>query len=38
MQTVWEMLFIGIGVVMVAASVAVIAGMCILFWSTRKID
>ena len=38
MQTVWEMMFTGIGVVMITASVAVIVGMCVLLWSTRKID
>ena len=38
MQTVWEMLFTGISVVMVTASIAVIIGMFILLWSTRKID
>jgi len=38
MQTIWEMLFTGISVVMVTASVAVIVGMCVLFWSTCKID
>jgi hypothetical protein len=38
MQTVWEMMFTGIGVVMVTASIAVIVGMCVLLWSTRKID
>jgi hypothetical protein len=38
MQTVWEMMFTGVGVVMVTASVAVIVGTCILLWSTRKID
>ena len=38
MQTVWEMLLTGISVVMVTASIAVIVGMFILFWSTGKID
>jgi hypothetical protein len=38
MQTVWEMLFTGIGVVMVTASIAVIVGTFILLWSTHKID
>ena len=38
MQTVWEMMFTGISVVMVTASIAVIVGMCVLLWSTRKID
>jgi hypothetical protein len=38
MQTVWEMMFTGIGVVMITASVAVIVGMCVLLCSTRKID
>jgi hypothetical protein len=38
MQTVWEMLFTGIGVVMITVSVAVIVGICVLLWSIRKID
>lgn len=38
MQTVWEMMFTGIGLVMITASVAVIVGACILLWSIRKID
>jgi hypothetical protein len=38
MQTVWEMMLTGIGVAMVTASIAVIVGMCVLLWSTRKID
>ena len=38
MQTVWEMMFTGVGVVMVTASVAVIVGTCLLLWSIRKMD
>jgi hypothetical protein len=38
MQAIWEMLFTGLGVVMIAATVAVIAGLCVVVWFTRKID
>jgi len=38
MQAIWEMLFTSLGVAMIAVSVAVIVGLCVLIWSTRKID
>lgn len=38
MQTIWEMAFTGIGVVMIAVSIAVIVGLCVLIWWTGKID
>lgn len=38
MQAIWEMLFTSLGVVMIAATVAVIIGICVVIWSTRRID
>lgn len=38
METIWEMLFSSMGVVMITATVAVIAGLCVVLWWTRKID
>lgn len=38
MQTIWEMAFTGIGAVMITVTIAVIVGLCIVIWWTRKID
>ena len=38
MQTIWEMVFTGMGVVMIAVTIAVIVGLCVVIWWTRKID
>lgn len=38
MQTIWEMVFAGMGVAMITVTIAVIVGLCVLIWSTRKID
>jgi hypothetical protein len=38
MQTIWEMLFTGMGVVMITVTIAVIIGLGVLLWWTRRID
>jgi hypothetical protein len=38
MQTVWQMLFTGMGVVMITATIAAIIGLCVLLWWTLRID
>lgn len=38
MQTVWQILTTGMGVVMITTTIAVIIGLCVLLWCTRRID
>lgn len=38
MQTIWEMLFTSLGLVMITVTVAVIVGICVVIWCTRRID
>jgi hypothetical protein len=38
MQTIWQVLATGMGVVMITATIAVIVGLCVLLWWTRRID
>jgi hypothetical protein len=38
MQTFWDMVFTGMGVVMITVSIAVLIGLCVLIWWTRRID
>jgi hypothetical protein len=38
MQTIWAMVFTGVGVAMIAATAAAIVGLCIVIWTTRRID
>src|SRR5215213_5746822 len=37
MQTIWQVLATGMGVVMIATTIAVIIGLCVLLW-THRID
>jgi hypothetical protein len=38
MQTIGQLLLSGMGVVMMTTSIAVIIGLCVLLWWTRRID
>jgi hypothetical protein len=38
MQTIWQLLATGMGVVMITTTIAVIIGLCVLLWWTRRID
>lgn len=38
MQTIWELAFTGVGAVMITVSIAVIVGLIVVIWTTRKID
>jgi hypothetical protein len=38
MQTIWQLLLTGMGVVMITTTIAVIIGLCVLLWWTRRID
>jgi hypothetical protein len=38
MQTIWQVLATGMGVVMITTTIAVIVGLCVLLWWTRRID
>ena len=38
MQTIWQLLATGMGVVMTTTTIAVIVGLCVLLWWTRRID
>jgi hypothetical protein len=38
MQTIWQVLMTGVGVAMIATTIAVFIGLCVLLWSTRRID
>jgi len=37
MQMIWQVLATGMGVVMIATTIAVIIGLCVLLW-THRID
>jgi hypothetical protein len=38
MQTIWQLLLNGMGVVMITTTIAVIVGLCVVLWSTHRID
>jgi hypothetical protein len=38
MQTLWQVMLTGMGVVMITTSIAVIIGLCVLLWATHRID
>jgi Na+/H+-dicarboxylate symporter len=38
MQTIWQLLLTGMGVVMITTTIAVIIGLCVLLWWTHRID
>jgi hypothetical protein len=38
MQTIWQVMLTGMGVVMFTTSIAVLIGICVLLWWTRRID
>jgi hypothetical protein len=38
MDTILEMLFTSLGVVMITVTVVVIVGLCVVIWCTRRID
>ena len=38
MQTIWQVLATGMGVVMITTTIAVIIGLCVLLWWTHRID
>jgi hypothetical protein len=38
MQTLWQLLLTGMGVVMITTTIAVIIGLCVVLWSTHRID
>ena len=38
MQTIWEVMMTGMGVVMFTTTIAVIIGLFFLLWWTRRID
>jgi hypothetical protein len=38
MQTIWQVMLTGMGVVMFTTSIAVPIGICVLLWWTRRID
>jgi hypothetical protein len=38
MQTIWQVLATGMGVMMITMTIAVIVGLCVLLWWTRRID
>lgn len=38
MQTFWQLMMTGMGVVMMATTIVVIIGLCFLLWWTRRID
>jgi hypothetical protein len=38
MQTIWQVLATGMGVVMITTTIAAIIGLCVLLWWTRRID
>jgi hypothetical protein len=37
-QTIWQALMTGVGVVMITMTIAVIIGLCFLLWWTRRVD
>ena len=38
METIWQMLFTGMGIVMIMTTAAVVIGLFFLLWWTRRID
>ena len=38
MQTLWQVMLTGMGVVMTTTSIAVVIGLCVVLWCTRRID
>ena len=38
MQTLWQVMLTGMGVVMITTTIAVIIGLCVLLWWTHRID
>jgi hypothetical protein len=38
MQAIGQVVLTGMGVVMITTSIAVIIGLCLLLWWTRRID
>jgi hypothetical protein len=38
MQTIWQVLATGVGVAMIATTIAVIVSLCVLLWWTHRID
>jgi hypothetical protein len=38
MQMIWQLVLTGMGVVMITTSIAVIIGLCVVLWSTHRID
>ena len=38
MQTIWQLVLTGMGVVMITTTIAVIIGLCVVLWSTHRID
>jgi len=38
MQTIWQVMLTGMGVVMFTTSIAVLIGIGVLLWWTRRID
>ena len=38
MQTIWQVLATGMGIVMITMTIAVMIGLCVLLWWTRRID
>ena len=38
MQTIWQLLLTGMGVVMITTTIGVIIGLCVLLWWTHRID
>ena len=38
MQTLWQVMLTGMGIVMITTTIAVIIGLFFLLWWTRRID
>jgi len=38
MQTLWQVMLTGMGVVMITTTIAGLIGLCVVLWSTRWID
>jgi hypothetical protein len=38
MQMIWQLVLTGMGVVMITTTIAVIIGLCVVLWSTHRID
>ena len=38
METIWQVLATGVGVAMIATTIAVIVSLCVLLWWTHRID